>query len=92
VSPFDGARFDALLEGLNARTIRLSLVKHDNAKLRIDAGYFSKHALVAVEAIAGILYEKPGDLASVFRKGIFDIKADTYSESGEGVPFIRIGD
>jgi type I restriction enzyme, S subunit len=80
------------LEGLNASTIRLSLVKQDNAKLRIDAGYFSKHALVAVEAIAGILYEKLGDLASVFRKGIFDIKADTYSESEEGVPFIRIGD
>ena len=26
------------------------------------------------------------------RKGIFDIKADTYTEPGDGVPFIRIGD
>jgi hypothetical protein len=83
---------EALLKGLNASMIRLSLVKQDNAKRRIDAGYFSKQALVAVEAIQGILSEKLGDLVSVFRKGIFDIKADTYSEYGEGVPFIRIGD
>lgn len=33
-----------------------------------------------------------GDLVDVFRKGIFDIKADTYVDPGQGVPFVRIGD
>jgi len=33
-----------------------------------------------------------GDVTSVLRKGIFDIKADTYVEAGEGVPFVRISD
>ena len=35
---------------------------------------------------------KLGEITSVLRKGIFDIKADTYAEPGEGVPFIRIAD
>lgn len=33
-----------------------------------------------------------GDLCASFRKGIFDIKAESYVDPGEGVPFIRITD
>ena len=33
-----------------------------------------------------------GSVAQVFRKGIFDIKADSYTEQGDGVPFVRISD
>ena len=36
--------------------------------------------------------ERLGTLSATFRKGIFDIKADSYVEPGNGVPFIRITD
>jgi len=64
----------------------------DNAKARIDAGYFRKRLLVATAAIEALPHKKLGDIAGVFRKGIFDIKADTYVQPGKGIAFVRIGD
>lgn len=70
--------------------LKLSVVKMDNDKFRIDSAYFSKSAFHAEEIIVGHPggFARLGELSKTFRKGIFDIKADTYTESG--VPFIRI--
>ena len=78
--------------GLNAAILPLSSVKEENEKIRLDSGYFDKQALHAVGLLDGKATEKLGAISSTMRKGIFDIKADTYVEEGEGVPFVRIGD
>lgn len=72
--------------------LRLSECLDDNAKARIDAGYFRKHFLLAADAVEAMPHEELGELVEVFRKGIFDIKANTYVDPGEGVPFVRIAD
>ena len=61
-------------------------------KLRIDSKYFSKSAVAARHLIEAKLNDHLEDITAVMRKGIFDIKADTYTEPGNGVPFVRIGD
>jgi type I restriction enzyme M protein len=61
-------------------------------KLRLDSKYFCNAATRARHLIAQKAFEHLGDVTSVLRKGIFDIKADTYTQSGEGVPFLRITD
>ena len=61
-------------------------------KLRIDSKYFSKSAVAARHLIEAKPSDRLEDITAVMRKGIFDIKADTYTEPGHGVPFIRIGD
>jgi type I restriction enzyme, S subunit len=61
-------------------------------KLRIDAKYFGKAVNHARHLVERKLPVKLGEITSVLRKGIFDIKADTYAEADEGVPFIRISD
>ena len=53
---------------------------------------FSKAAIQAESRVEGLPDHRFADISAVFRKGIFDIKADTYVEANEGVPFIRIGD
>ncbi|MGQ7262913.1 hypothetical protein [Vreelandella sp. V005] len=80
------------MEGLEASVISLSNVEHDNGKTRIDSGYFSKIAIVAERRIEALPNRKLGEISSTFRKGIFDIKADTYVEPHSGVQFLRIGD
>lgn len=70
----------------------LSEVLHENGKARIDSGYFAKVAIAAERKIEGLPNERLGEITSTFRKGIFDIKADTYVDPNEGVQFVRIGD
>jgi type I restriction enzyme, S subunit len=80
------------LEGLEISEIKLSAVREHNEKLRIDSGYFAKPMLQA-EMLARSYREGHTDLGALFSrfaKGIFDINADAYTESG--VPFVRIGD
>lgn len=60
-------------------------------KARIDSSYFGKAAVALAARIAELPHARLGELATTFRKGIFDIKADTYVESG-GFPFVRVGD
>ena len=59
------------------------------AGLRFDAEVYGPEYL----QIDGLLKSKPTislvELSSHFSKGIFDIKAEVYSET-EGVPFVRI--
>ena len=64
----------------------------DSTKLRIDSGYFA-NGMIAAERIVDRFPNFPlDDITSTLRKGIFDIKADSYVDSEEGVPFVRIGD
>jgi type I restriction enzyme M protein len=78
------------LEGLEVTELNLSEVRRENIKLRLDSGYFSK-AMLEAEALIRKQqngYEELGSLFSRFVKGIFDINAESYCESG--VPFLRI--
>lgn len=90
MSPCDAARYARLLEGLEVVELMLSEVGRNNEKLRLDSGYFAKPMLVAEKTVRAY----PGgcdDLNRVFSrfiKGIFDINADSYTETG--VPFLRI--
>lgn len=83
---------NGLLEGLEISILPLSKVLIENSKIRIDSGFFTKAALEAEALVEAMPNEQLGNLAATFRKGIFDIKADSYVEPGEGVPFIRITD
>lgn len=88
--PFDEARYRGLLEGLEITELALSDVRKENDKLRIDSGYFAKPMLAAdrqVRAYRGGCDEL-GSLFGRFAKGVFDINAESYTESG--VPFLRI--
>jgi type I restriction enzyme S subunit len=80
------------LKGLEVSILPLSSVQEENSKIRIDSGYFTKAALQAESLVEALPNDPLGDLTATFRKGIFDIKADTYVDPGEGVPFIRIAD
>lgn len=80
------------MKGLEVSILSLSYVLEENTKARIDSGYFAKAAVQAERLIEALPNDTFGSLASVFRKGIFDIKAETYVDPGEGVPFIRITD
>lgn len=80
------------MEGLEISILPLSKVLIENSKIRIDSGFFTKAALEAEALVEALPSEQLGNLAATFRKGIFDIKADSYVEPGEGVPFIRITD
>ncbi len=79
-----------MLEGLDATILNLSEVKADNEKLRIDDGYFSKLAVLTQRRIEKLPHVRLGEACATFRKGIFDIKAESYVD--EGVPFVHIGD
>lgn len=56
--------------------------------MRLDAEYYQPEYLVTRERISSLPAVTLGEISTKFKKGIFDIKADTYTE--EGVPFIRI--
>jgi restriction endonuclease S subunit len=88
--PFDETRYRGLLEGLDITELRLSDVLEDNEKFRIDSSYFSKEAVRIQKLVEQLSCGcvSLGDASSRFVKGIFDIKADTYCESG--IPFVRI--
>lgn len=80
------------MEGLEISELKLSAVREHNEKLRIDSGYFAKPMLRA-EVLARSYHGGHTDLGALFgrfAKGIFEINADVYTETG--VPFVRIGD
>jgi len=69
-----------------------SAVISHSEKLRLDSKYFCKAAVRARHFVKQRAVEHLGAVTSVLRKGIFDIKADTYTEPEDGVPFLRISD
>ena len=77
-----------MLKGLDVTVLKLSEVREENEKLRIDDGYFAKLPVSTQRQIEALPHVKFGDICDVFRKGIFDINADSYTETG--VPFVRI--
>jgi hypothetical protein len=83
---------NGLLKGLEISILPLSQILIENPKIRIDNGFFAKAALQAESRVDAMPHKTLGSLAAIFRKGIFDIKAESYVEPGEGVPFIRITD
>jgi len=68
--------------------LKLSEVLSENEKFRIDDGYFAKVVVQTQRRIEALPHIELGEICSVFRKGIFDIKANSYAKSG--VPFVRI--
>ena len=79
-----------MLEGLDITVLKLSEVRTDNEKFRVDDGYFAKLPVLTQHRVEALPHLRLGAVCSVFRKGIFDIKASSYAESV--VPFVRIGD
>jgi type I restriction enzyme S subunit len=88
--PFDEARYKGLLEGLEITEMLLSDARRENDKLRIDSGYFAKPMLKAEALVRAYPsgYDELGPLFSRFVKGVFDINAESYTDSG--IPFLRI--
>jgi type I restriction enzyme S subunit len=76
------------LEGLDITELKLSEVRRDNEKLRIDDTFFNKLAVLTQRRVEAMSHARLGDITSVVRKGIFDINADAYTETG--IPFVRI--
>ena len=56
--------------------------------LRIDAQYYQEKYISNRNRISRFKCVRLGDISSVFRKGIFDIKASSYTD--DGIPFVRI--
>ncbi len=88
--PFDKAKYEGLLEGLEVAELRLSEVLRENEKFRVDSLYFSRAALNAERLIGSLPcgYTTFAQTAICFRKGVFDVGAENYVEIG--VPFVRI--
>ncbi len=78
------------MEGLEATELKMSEVRFENEKMRIDSQYFSRVALQTEQKIRSLPcgHTTFGEVASCFKKGIFDIKANTYTP--RGIPFVRI--
>ena len=76
------------MKGLDVTVLKLSEVRADNEKFRVDDGYFAKLPILTQQRIEALPHVRLGEVCSVFRKGIFDIKASSYAEIG--VPFVRI--
>lgn len=68
--------------------LKLSDVREDNEKFRVDDGYFAKLPVLTQRRIEALKHVRLGKVCEVFRKGIFDIKASSYADTG--VPFVRI--
>ncbi len=78
------------MKGLDCNEINFTSIVSESIKLRIDSGYYSKRHIVAQKLVETQPrgYTTLGEITKTLRKGIFDIKSDTYLE--EGIPFVRI--
>lgn len=74
-----------MLEGLEISEINLANLYHS---IRIDAETYRPFYLDIENKVKSIAYTTLGNVSSKLKKGIFDIKSDTYSEYG--IPFVRI--
>lgn len=83
---------DPRFASLDISVLTLSAVCAASGKKRLDPKHYCKSALKARALISKHNHVEFSTLTETFRKGIFDIKAETYTEPGDGVPFVRIGD
>lgn len=65
MSPFDQARYERLLKGLEVTEVLLSEVAHDNEVLRCDAEYFGQDVLAAIHRLESIKAEALERLAII---------------------------
>lgn len=88
--PFNRAKYEAHLKGLDITELSLSAVQQGNEKIRIDSEYFAHEPMRVANAVKALPVGTItlGAATSVLKKGIFDINANSYTESG--VPFVRI--
>lgn len=72
--------------------MQVSIVRKANtvSDFRIDAECYQEKYLLAERKLSHLKHTLLGDEVAKFCKGIFDIKAECYSEAG--IPFVRIGD
>jgi restriction endonuclease S subunit len=73
------------LEGLEAVEVNFNELENE---IRIDAELYEKQVVRFERKIKKMPHTTFEKEASLIKKGIFDIKSDTYSETG--VPFVRI--
>jgi len=83
--PFNEAKYNALLEGLEISEIKFSELY---SSIRIDAETYRPFYLEIEDSILQKNYDTLGNVTSKIKKGIFDIKSEVYTD--EGVPFVRI--
>ena len=83
--PFDEAKYNRLLDGLEVVELKLSEVE---SGIRIDAEMYQKHFVEAEALIRQKGFCTLEDATDSVKKGIFDINSDCYTDSG--VPFVRI--
>jgi len=83
--PFDEAKYNALLNGLEISEIKFSELISGN---RIDAEVYEKRYVAIDKRLSRHPTALLGDITQTLRKGIFDVNASVYSDSG--IPFVRI--
>lgn len=89
MSPFDKARYERLLEGLEATEVLLSYAQTNNDVFRVDSNYFQKNYLKGEDVVRKKGSVRLCDLgASVRSFGAYSLNNEVdYLESG--IPFIR---
>lgn len=85
VTPFDAVKYQRLIDGLEAVEMQFSELE---TPIRIDAEVYQKIYIEISEAIGKLTHTSIGKEVKTIKKGIFDIKAECYSDSG--IPFVRI--
>jgi len=62
--PFDGAKYEALLKGLDVTVMTRDEVLADNEKFRIDAGYFCRDAVLVQRRMDALPHVRLGEACS----------------------------
>jgi len=85
VTPFDAEKYDRLMDELEAVEVEFSKLK---TPVRIDAEVYQKVYIEIDKTIDKLTNTSIGEEIRTIKKGIFDIKAECYSDFG--IPFVRI--
>lgn len=86
-SPFDEAKYRALLDGLETSEITLSSIKNENPLFRIDSEYYQSVYVDIEEMLGKNGFTYFESHCSYIKKGIFDLPPTFYQE--KGIPLIR---
>ena len=85
LSPFDEAKYKALLEGLEAVELLKSEVLEDNETFRFDSEFFKKEYFQFENKLKT---KELGEFSLFIKKGLFNMSPLYYQK--KGVPFIRV--
>lgn len=90
-SPFNEAKYKALLEGIEISIIQLSKVDH--VKNRLDAEYYKKFFLLVENQIKQIGQTNLGEIgAKLDCSAFYPSITDYYNFDGAGIPFLRVNE